>query len=422
LHHVWQLQYFDKAGLTTAAGEAVQIISPGFPNEHAGPDFSQARMRLDAMEWVGAVEIHIRSSDWYRHAHQHDHAYDSVVLHVVWQHDKEVFRQNGSPVPVLELRSRVSEALVKSYTRMMNTSVPIPCARQLDRVSHITKFSMLQRALMDRLETKAAAVKHIHDHCQGDWEETTYRLLAQSFGFKTNGIPFAQLANALPFKIIARHHNRPEQIDALLFGVAGFLDAPSADDYTRLLQREFALLSAKFNLASALKMSQWKFLRMRPANFPTVRLAQFSALLASHAKLFSQLTAIESYRQLQSLFQNSPGSYWATHWRPGKKAARPVGAPGKKSIESLIINAVLPLLVAYGKARGEQLYIDRAMQWLQALPPEKNSITARWQKAGLIIGSSLESQGAIELYNSYCSQRQCLRCHIGTSLLKPGAA
>ncbi len=422
LHYVWQLQYFDKQNLVTAEGDELTVRKPGHANSHAGPDFSEAKIKIGNIDWVGSVEVHIKSSDWNAHNHQADGAYDNVILHVVWQHDKPVLRSDGATIPTLELRQRVAPALLLSYRKLVESAQPIPCERMLPSVNEITRISMLEKALMQRLEKKAEAIAAQLQANKGDWEETTYQTLSRNFGFKVNADPFALLAKALPYKILLKHLNQPVQLEALLFGTAGLLQKEIPDDYFRLLQREYGLLAAKYDLKSVqLKATQWRFLRLRPANFPTLRVAQWVGVLGATANLFSRIKEATALNEVVRLFQAPQGLYWQQHYRFGKPAKAEVPALGEESIHNLIINSVVPLLVAYGQLHDDQPMVDKAVGWLQSIGPEKNRILQAWSACGWDVKNAFDSQGLIELHNAFCVPRLCLHCAIGTSLVKPAS-
>jgi hypothetical protein len=422
LHYLWQFQYFDKKELKTTTGEQLVIFKPGILNGDAGPDFSQAKARIDEIDWVGNVEIHIHSSGWTDHGHHRDQAYENVVLHVVWTEDQPVYRKDGSRIPTLELKDRVDEQLIQEYTNLINQSSAIPCERSFHAVDPLIKLSMVDKALMKRLEDKANRIASQVVQNNGDWEEATYQLLTANFGFKVNKDPFVQLAKTLPYKIIQKHRDHPLQVEALLFGQAGFLLAKTKDEYITNLFREYSFLSKKYSLdADRMNPAQWKFLRLRPANFPTLRIAQLAALLQSKKSIFSNLITASSYQDVQHFFQLSTSPYWQTHYRFGKKADGSVPSFGKSSADVLIINAVVPLLVAYGKARDDWNLVDKAVAILQQIPVEKNRIVDLWKKLGYSGTTAFDSQGLIELYQNFCQQRQCLNCAIGSHILKPEA-
>ena len=420
LHYLWQMQYFRKAELKTTAGEKIEVFSPGILNTNAGPDFSNARVKIGLIDWVGSVEIHTHSSGWYDHHHEFDRAYDNVILHVVWQHDRPVTRKDNTILPTLELKDRVEEHLIKTYRQLIASSFSIPCQRSFPAVSALTKLSMLEKALLQRLERKATEIQTQFLDNGNDWEETFYQLLARNFGFKINAEPFFQLARLLPLKIILKQADKLEQVEALLFGQSGFLDVPKGDEYYRKLQREHRLLAQKYSLQQKKMLkAQWRFLRLRPANFPSLRLAQFGALLQRQQNLFSKVLACNDLKSLSTLFSVCPSDYWVSHYQFLKKSKSKVHELGDASIENIIINTVVPVWVAYGKQMDDQRHIDLALNLLQQIPSEENNITRSWKNLGLVTRTSFDSQALIELFNNFCKAKNCLNCNVGASLLRP---
>lgn len=420
LHYIWQFQYFDKTDLQTLNGESLSIFKTGVHNNNAGPDFSQAKIKIGVIEWVGNVEIHTKSSEWLNHKHNSDKAYENVILHVVWENDAEIRRGDGSIIPALELRGRVEEPMIKAYKKLVNSSASIPCEKSFPLVSDLIKLSMLDQALMQRLEDKAKIVHQLVKSNNGDWEETAYQLLLNNFGFKINAAPFLQLAKSLPYKIIQKHSSNLTQMEALFFGQAGMLETKTKDEYISLLYREYEFLSKKYSLyESRLNPAQWKFLRLRPANFPTLRIAQLSSVLYSKKNLLSSFIEARSYNQLANIFEASPSPYWRTHYHFTKKSKALVPDLGLSSKQNLLINTVVPLLVAYSKAKDEPRLMDRAQEILQHVPAETNRITKVWTGLSVSVKSAFDSQALIEQYNNLCQKRQCLNCAVGASLLKP---
>jgi hypothetical protein len=420
LHYVWQFQYFNKKELKTTEGEELIVLSQGILNNDAGPDFGNARVQIEGMAWAGTIEIHVKASEWNAHKHQSDRAYDNVVLHVVWQNDKPVYRSDGSALPTMELKSRVDESLLLSYRKLVESGLSIPCAKSIAQVPDIVKLSMLERSVLHRLEKKAKVVIDLLSANKGDWEETTYQVIAANFGFKVNSEPFSLLAKSTPYKIILKQASQLLQVEALLFGQAGLLEKDIKDEHVLTLKREYKVLASKYRLeALKLKASQWRFLRLRPANFPTLRIAQFASLLVHQPNLFSKIKETGNPVDLQNLFPTHTGTYWQTHYRFGMPAKGAVPDLGSASRENIIINSIAPLLVAYGREHNEQVYIDRALETLQALPVEKNRILKAWTNLGWKVSNGFDSQGLIELYNSFCATRQCLNCAIGSALIKP---
>ena len=430
LYFIWQYQDFDHTDLRTTDGEPIQIIHPGFRNNHAGPDFTNARLLINDVEWVGTVEIHVNTADWLAHKHQQDRAYDNVILHLVWHDDrpatgKRIDRADGSPLPTLDLEHRTDYALLERAAALTDAPDSIPCAGSFRNVQPLRVTSMLDKVLLQRLERKAADVKIIFDQTGQDWEETTYRLLAQNMGFKINAQPMLQLAGALPLKVIRKHRDAPAQIEALIFGMAGMLNDPSTgelefpDDYRIPLRREYQFLAAKYGLTgSQLSPHIWKWGRLRPANFPTMRLAQFAQLLNEQPSLLSLFVGENSAADLIRALQVKPSAYWQTHYRFGKKAAKASSTLGETSAENIIVNTIVPLLAAYAKHRDQPAFLDRAVTLLEQLPPEKNRITDDWNALGLTVKTAFDAQASIELYNHFCLNKRCLQCQIGVAIVK----
>lgn len=422
LHYIWQFQYFDKRDLRCSTGEPVTVIHPGIKNTDAGPDFYNAKLRIDSIEWAGSVEIHIQASGWREHRHQEDAAYENVVLHVVWEENETIFRNDGTRMPTLVLRPRVDSSFLLQYKRIVHSRTKIPCANAIHSVSDIVRISMLDKALMARLQIKADAILKALEKNTGDWEETCYQMLCRNFGFKVNTDPFLQLAQALPYRILMKHGDRLEQVEALVFGQAGFLEETINDPYYLLLKREYHLLKKKYDLGNRqMRRAQWRFLRLRPANFPSLRLAQLASVLYHHKNLFSKVITITSWKELMPLFSVKPSAYWLRHYQFFKEQRREIPAMGKMSIENLVINTIVPLLVAYGKAKDDQHFVDRAVALLEATPAEENTILRSWDLLGIKCQTAFDSQALIELHNSFCVRRRCLDCNIGFSLLQPQA-
>jgi hypothetical protein len=419
LHYIWQYQYFDKSDLLTTSGEPVSILLPGFKNANAGPDFLNAKIKIGDVTWIGHVEIHIKSSEWIDHRHHTDPAYENVILHVVWNENQSILRQDKSRIAGLEFKGRVSEDLLIRYRSLINQPESIPCAHQLEHVTEIKKFSMMERSVIERLENKSSLIRDVLQKNDNDWEQVAYRTLCKNFGFKVNSPSFERLSEILPYKILLKH-DQLLQVEALLFGQAGFLDEKMEDAYFNLLKREYNFLAAKYGLSEKrMSKSQWKFLRLRPANFPTVRLAQLAALVIRQKNMFSKIVDATSYQDLLGMFSVMQSEYWQDHYRFDHKTDQKIAGLGEASILNILINSAIPLLVAYGKSKDEQRYVDRALEILQSIPAEDNAIIKRWNAQKIISKSAADSQGLIELFNSYCNKRRCLDCTIGFSLLFP---
>ncbi|QNF33705.1 DUF2851 family protein [Adhaeribacter swui] len=418
LHYVWQQQYFDKTGLVTTQNKAVVVLKPGYYNTDAGPDFTNARLRIGSEEWNGSVEIHVFASDWEKHTHQNDPKYNQVVLHVVWDNDKPVHRADGSEIPTLALRGRVPLHLINTYQQFLTNRHEIPCRPFAPEVPSLIKTSMQERVRMERLDEKAGRVLALLAQTGNNWEETCYAWLLSNFGFKINQVGMQRLAALLPYAVLRRHQHHLPTLEALILGQAGFLNLDTPDEYVRPLQQEFKYLRHKYSLAPGLHRADWNFLRLRPANFPPVRLAQFAALLHQHVHLFSDLLAANSFKEWQAYFEAKPSAYWQNHVIPGQESTRAPKGMGKSSIDLLLINAVAPLLVAYGRYKNDEVYVDKAIALLEQLPPEDNRITRLYTDLDFYHKTAADSQALLQLNQHYCVPRQCLHCRIGNYILK----
>lgn len=418
LHFLWHFKRFPPQDLITTTGERIEIVAVGQHNRNAGPDFQNARLSIGGIDWAGNVEMHLKASDWRRHAHTQNTAYDSVILHVVWENDEPITRSDGTLIPTLEMQHLVQRPLLDSYRKLLQSTTHIACTQQFHEVNEITRVGMIHRAAAHRLERKATFVKTLYDQNHQDWEETAYQLLAYNFGFKINAEPMLRLAVGLPFKVLQKHRNNLFQLEALLLGQSG-LEAEQSDEYSTALAKEYAFLAHKYGLTSQqLRPQEWKFLRLRPANFPTVRLAQLAALIQQQNSLFSLFVNTESREQFEKSLRLKPSDYWQKHYLLGKEATHKVPALGKSSVENIIINTVAPLLAAYAEAKDHRGFLERAVEWTESLPPEQNHIIEQWEALGLPPRNAYESQGGIELFNEFCMPKKCLDCSIGASILR----
>lgn len=417
LHYIWKHQYFDKNKLKTTKGEPLTIFNPGFHNTDAGPDFKEAKIGIAGIEWRGQIEIHINASDWQKHKHQLDKAYNSTVLHVVLKEDSSVSRQDNTTIPTLELENRIFLTMIQQYERLLSTSDSIPCNALLHEIDDLTKISMLDKAVILRLERKSLRVRDFLRETNNDWEETTYQLLAENFGFKINAGAFLELAKSLPLNIIKKNADQLEQVEALLFGQAGFLGENKNDDYLIRLRKEYKFLQSKYDL-KPLSLHQWKFLRLRPANFPTMRIAQLTSILCGTSSLFASFIQ-ESPKTIIEILRRDIPAYWQSHYQFGKATDQKLKGLGKSSAILICINTIVPLLIAYSKHIDDQKYIDKAIDLLQYLPAEKNKITSAMGVSGFVQQNAFDSQGVLELHNNFCTKNRCLECNIGAKLVRP---
>lgn len=413
---IWQYSLYNPFGLQTPEGEPVTVVHCGKLNRDAGPDFLEAKVKVGYTLLVGNVELHIKSSDWLKHGHQHDAAYQNLILHVVYDNDEPDVAEN---TPVLVLKKHVSQSVITKYASLMQAPFQLPCANQHSQVRDITKEGWLSRLLAERWEMKLSDWNVLLENSAEDWRNLLYWRMAANFGFKTNAVPFLMLAQSLPLNIPAKHRESLMQIEALLFGQAGMLDDDFEDDYPRELQREYDYLKKKYKMKPIAK-HLWKFLRMRPANFPTVRIAQFAALIHKSVHLFSQIIETHSVKELEPLLDITASGYWDTHFQ--FDAAQEKAAPkslGKTSFENIIINTIAPIQFLYAAKQDTYLLQEKALQLLEAVPAEKNNITRLWEENGWKAGNAAQSQALLQLYNNYCSSKRCLECTIGLNILRP---
>lgn len=418
LHYLWRFGQFDARNLRTQSGEPLTIVHPGQYNGHSGPDFDNARLRLGDTLWAGSVEMHLRSSDWYRHGHQHDTAYENVLLHVVFEHDTAVRRADGSEIPVLELRTRIPAGLHDRYWALLHTSSAFPCQPHLSTVPAHIWTPWLDRMLAERLAHKTEQVKAWLKQTGNDWEEAFFRALARAFGLRINADPFERVARELPFRLLSRYRDSLFRLEALLFGFAGFLeDAPFQDEYPNALYREWRHLRLKHGLRP-MNASVWKFLRLRPNNFPTLRMAQFAAYLWGREQLWEPVLQHDPLDKATFLSGAQPSDYWQTHYRFDHESPRFDPNPGDGLDALLTINAVVPFLYWYGRTRDEPTVCHRAQLLLERLPAEKSAALRPWQSSGKMPAQAADSQALLHLGNQYCAHKKCLQCSIGVFLMK----
>ncbi len=426
LYYLWQQQAFDRIGLRTTADEPLTVIVPGMRNADAGPDFAAARIRIGEVEWSGSVEMHVRASDWDRHGHRTDGAYDQVILHIVWDADADIRRRDGTLIPTLALRGRVAGGVMMRYQQLLTAETPIPCAGQVGAVPGIIRTVMLERALLERSERKADRVAALLVQTGTDWEAATWHALLAGFGFKINDDPMRRLGQALPWSIVRRYRTQPEELEALLLGQAGLIPADSepTDSYTTNLRQLWQHLRHKHQLdpTTALKPEDWKFGRMRPANFPPVRLAQVAAVLGRHEHLLAGLRgAADSPRRLAEFFAAPVSEYWRAHYHFGKPGKLPEKL-GEASTHRLVMNVAVPVLMAYARYHHRFGDVEEALALLDRLPAEHNRVLAPYESLGFRNRTAADAQGLLGLHQTYCTPRACLQCAIGANILKRAPA
>lgn len=419
LHYVWQHRLYANP-LTTSDGLALEVVDPGVHNLNAGPDFFNAKVRIDGQLWAGNVEIHQRTSDWYRHHHEVDAAYNNVILHVVGTIDGEAVTADGKQLPQVSIS--VPERLERNYEELRNEETYPPCYRIIPHIPSIMVRSWLSRLTVERLEYKTERVRQYLKRTDGDWERAFFVTLARSFGFGTNAEPFEQWAFRIDPRAVGKHRDDVMQVEAFFLGQAGLLDealVPEArrDDYFRRLQSEYAFLSRKFGL-EPMDARMWKFGRLRPQNFPHVRLVQLANLYHQCRADFSRLLETEDFEQLRQLFRVGVTSYWQTHYTFGEESAPSPKVMQQGSLNLVLINAASPLLFAYGREQMDEDMAERAFDILEHVGAERNYITRCWERAGLRVVHAADSQALIQLRTHYCDRKDCLRCRFGAEYLR----
>jgi hypothetical protein len=413
LHYLWQNKLFADT-LTTTLGEQIEIIHTGYHNFNAGPDFSDARLVISNTKWAGNIEIHLNASDWFKHGHHHDEAYNNVVLHVVYNNDIE---QHMSGMPVCELKGKVNLKLYEAYESFLSKKEFVPCFNDLTTISEIDLTLWLERMLIEKLQSKSDFINDALKRSQNDWGEAFYQVLARSFGFKVNSLPFEMLSRNLPLRILAKHSDSLFQTEALLFGQAGLLSQELLDPYSQSLFNEYIFLRKKYQLAPISK-SLWKFLRMRPVNFPTIRLAQLAAVIQSTSGNLFKILSLPSVDKMLELFDVSASDYWHTHYVFDVESPSKSGHLGLKASYLLIVNAVLPFMFVYGSSCGNDDLCHKALSFLDQIPGEENSVISKWEQAGIHAPTASKSQALMELKSSYCDNKKCLHCRIGNLIIR----
>ncbi len=416
LHYIWQHQLYLPQGNQTTEGEPIEPIYAGLPNIHSGPDFIDARVRIGDTLWVGCVEIHLRSSDWERHGHHNDPAYNNVVLHVVYEHDVDAFNARKQKIPTMELH--FDPGYYAKYQQLIGNKQKIACQNEINTIDEFTRTAWLDRLTIERLEQKANAIKQTYALTGNNWEEAFYQRLARNFGFSLNSLPFEALAKSLPFDILLKHRDHLPQLEALLFGQAGMLEQDISEDaYYTALRNEHQFLRRKYNLVS-IDGFLWKFLRLRPINFPTLRIAQFADLMHRNEHLCSHIIEAQTIKDFEQLFRLQASEYWDTHYVFGKISKKQNKVFGQTAFHTVMINTIVPFLFMYGKMRGKEDFCTRAVHLLEHLPPEKNAILTQWETLGIRHSDAFTSQALLQLKNEYCAPRKCLHCAIGNNIVR----
>lgn len=417
LHYIWKFQKIDHAILATVQGEAVVVKKQGHHNHNSGPDFSEARVTIGKADWFGSVEIHIKTSDWRKHGHQRDKAYNNVVLHVVYEHDEDIYNQNGEKIPTLELKTKVNHEAYFQYERFLQNAKIRPCSDLLQEVPKLTLISTIDEMLVGRLLRKSQDIRQMLQDTSNDWEQVFHQLLFKYLGMKVNGEAMLELSKRVPYLMLQKHSHDITLTEALLFGQSGMLNDPLSNDYHQRLREEYLYLKQKLQL-TAMTGTAWKFSRMRPPNFPSMRIAQLAAIYTSYQNLFQLVRDKSSIRELQLVFSAEPSEFWQSHYTFKSESKKQRGGLGKMALQNIIINVVAPFAFYYGKEIGDSSYEDYALLLLESLPGEKNNITKKFDDFNVGVLSAKDSQSFIQLNNEFCKKKKCLNCKIGVYLLQ----
>lgn len=416
LHYLWKFKKFDTLNLKTFNGEEITIINVGQYLELAGPDFFNAQITIGTQKWAGNVEIHLKSSDWYVHHHERDEAYKNVILHVVWEHDTEIFRKNNTEIPVLELKKYVDAVTISNYQSLISPKSWIFCEKQIQEIDEFVFKNWQERLFFERLERKSKPIFDLLKQTNQDWEAVLFCLLAKNFGLNTNGEIFFKIAQTIPFSIIRKESFEVENLEALIFGTAGLLDSEKEDNYFKDLKFRYFYLLHKYQLDKTY-VEPVQFFKHRPDNFPTIRLSQFANLYHSQQNLFSRINTLNSLKSCYDLFQVSASEYWLNHYQFDKESPKKKKSLSKSFIDLIVINTIIPLQFAFAKSQGKEISED-LIRLLNEVAPEKNAIIDKFYSLGIVSKSAFETQSLLQLKNDYCNKSKCLECSVGIELLK----
>jgi hypothetical protein len=412
--YIWQFRHFNSNELATVENEPLQVLHPGTLNTNQGPDFLDAKIKIGNTIWAGSVELHLRSSDWKTHKHSEDKNYKNVILHVVWQDNIDL----QLPFPTLELQSKIPKLLLSKYDELMNTNAFIACQNTIHTIEPFIWNSWKDRLLAERLHDKAERIFDYIKINNNHWEETFWWLLARNFGIKVNSDAFEKIAQSISINILAKHKNQIHQTEALLFGQAGLLENDLTEAYPKMLQKEYLFWKSKYKLTPIKILLH--FLRMRPSNFPTVRLAQLAMLIHNSTHLFGQIRDSNSLKEVKKLLNVTANDYWHYHYTLDETSAFKEKSLGTQMINNILINTIVPVLFAYGQYHKEQQYKDKALLWMEEIAAEKNEITKGFTALTITNNNALDSQALIQLKNNYCNQKRCLACAVGNQLISKG--
>lgn len=416
LHYMWKFKKFNTSNLYTSNQEPIAIIHSGNYLQLAGPDFFNAQLIIDGQKWAGNVEIHIKSSDWYHHHHEKDTAYENVILHVVWEHDAEIFRKDNTEIPVLELRYYIAKETIENYRSLLVPKSWIFCERQLRQVDMFILEHWLERLFFERLERKSRSIDLMLEETHSDWETVLFCLLAKNFGLNTNGEIFLKIAASIPFAIIRKERSDLENMEALLFGTAGLLNVEKEDHYFMSLKQKFDYLGYKYQMQKPL-IEPVQFFKHRPDNFPTIRLSQLASLYFSSEQLFSRIIAANCLQELYQIFKVSVSEYWKTHYQFDRESPKKNKSLSRSFIDLIIINTIVPVKFAYAKSQGKEIS-EILIALLMQIPAEHNAVIQKFSTFGVAAVNAFDSQCLLQLKKEYCEHSRCMECAVGIELLK----
>ena len=416
LHYVWQYKKFDFSNLKTISGELLTIINCGNYLQQTGPDFFNAQIVLGNQKWVGNIEIHIKSSDWYLHQHEKDTNYENVILHVVWEHDTPVFRKDNSEIPVLELKNYIKKKELENYRQLIFQKSWIYCENQIAKIDSFVLSNWQERLFVERLERKYMPIEQLLIETGNNWEAVLFCMLAKNFGLNTNGEAFLKIAKSIPFSVIRKESVEVANLESLLFGMADLFPIDAEDSYTKDLKKRFEYLSQKHKLRK-MTIEPVQFFKHRPDNFPTIRLAQLAMLYHKQQNLFSKVIVAKKVKDLYQLFEVTTSDYWQTHYQFDKESPKKKKQFSKSFIDLLVINSIVPIQFAYAKSMGKEAS-ESLLDLLREVPSEKNIIIEKFSGFGIKAGNAFESQSMLQLKNEYCNYSKCLQCALGIQLLK----
>jgi len=416
LQFIWKHRYFNQQGLELITGEPLVIEYPGEENGHQGPDFVNARIRIYNQLWVGSVELHLFSSGWVKHSHTEDDNYRNVILHVVWKRDRLDIKRN---IPQLELCNRIPHVMLQTYAGWMVNPAFIPCELSAAKNGLAHWESWSSRLLIMRLNRKMNTIVNSLRKNQYHWEEQMWWLIATNFGNPVNSAAFEAIARSIPFPLLAKHRQQVIQLEALFLGQANLLEKNFADPYPVMLKKEFIFLKKKYRLKKIYEPVH--FLRMRPENFPSIRLSQLAALCTQSASLFAWTLECPSVSLLKKRLLVKANDYWQNHYVFEKTSPVREKMMGTQMVNNIIINGIIPLLYTYGKIISDPAILSKAISWLEEMPAEQNKLMQGWQRIGIAVKKAANSQALTELKKKFCDQRKCLECDVGKRLLSADA-